>query len=297
MSIDTKDQTEGNAANGNNKPNKNVPSTPNLPNDASVATNASTSNSKARIQNPIGQLQHEGQAALLDAIDAMRARGLSKYVDLPRIIVCGDQSSGKSSVLEALSHIRFPVQDSLCTTFATEISIRRSRDANSGPSVTIEPGPSRTDPDVRARLQNFHMNYASMDDISNVIQEAKKFIANCDPDSTRTFSDDTLKIQVCNPDWPPLTIVDLPGIIHASPLPRKKAETGKGKHAAAEELEDQSEPFDDAAQVQQIVKDHMKEQRTIILAIVSAKNDIQNQVVLKYARELDRTGMRTLGGE
>lgn len=39
----------------------------------------------------------------------------------------------------------------------------------------------------------------------------------------------------------------------------------------------------------------MKEPRSIILAVVSAKNDYVNQIVLKLARATDKSGNRTLG--
>ena len=39
----------------------------------------------------------------------------------------------------------------------------------------------------------------------------------------------------------------------------------------------------------------MRNTRSIILAVVSAKNDYANQVVLKLAREVDPLGKRTLG--
>jgi hypothetical protein len=39
----------------------------------------------------------------------------------------------------------------------------------------------------------------------------------------------------------------------------------------------------------------MSEPRSIIFAVVSAKNDFANQVVLKLARSVDPTGARTLG--
>jgi len=40
--------------------------------------------------------------------------------------VVGDQSTGKSSVLQAVTEIPFPVHDSMCTRFATEIVLERA---------------------------------------------------------------------------------------------------------------------------------------------------------------------------
>lgn len=44
----------------------------------------------------------------LDMIDNLRSIGLYQDIPLPQIAVVGDQSSGKSSVLEAISGIPFP---------------------------------------------------------------------------------------------------------------------------------------------------------------------------------------------
>ena len=61
--------------------------------------------------------QHE---QLLNTIDKIRAQGISRYIDIPQIVVCGDQSSGKSSVLEAVCGLRFEVGDGKipCSSFA-----------------------------------------------------------------------------------------------------------------------------------------------------------------------------------
>ena len=74
------------------------------------------------------RLQTQEQIKLLDVIDALRAEGLSEYTALPQLIICGDQSSGKSSVLEAISGVPFPRKDTLCTRFATEVILRRATD-------------------------------------------------------------------------------------------------------------------------------------------------------------------------
>lgn len=65
-------------------------------------------------------------ADLLEKIDGLFAFKIGEYVDLPQLVVVGDQSSGKSSVLEALTNLLFPRESGLCTRFATQIIFRRS---------------------------------------------------------------------------------------------------------------------------------------------------------------------------
>lgn len=64
--------------------------------------------------------------SLLDKIDKLFACNVGKYIDLPQLIVVGDQSSGKSSVLEGLTGLPFPRDSGLCTRFATQIIFRRA---------------------------------------------------------------------------------------------------------------------------------------------------------------------------
>jgi hypothetical protein len=40
----------------------------------------------------------------LDTIDKIREQGISRYVDIPQIVVYSDQSSGKESVLALNLH-------------------------------------------------------------------------------------------------------------------------------------------------------------------------------------------------
>lgn len=63
--------------------------------------------------------------ALLEKIDKLFACNVGEYVSLPQLVVVGDQSSGKSSVLEGLTKLSFPRDSGLCTRFATQIIFRR----------------------------------------------------------------------------------------------------------------------------------------------------------------------------
>jgi GTPase SAR1 family protein len=46
--------------------------------------------------------------------------------DEMQLVVVGDQSSGKSSVLQAITKLPFPVDDKMCTRFPTEVALQRS---------------------------------------------------------------------------------------------------------------------------------------------------------------------------
>ncbi|KAL2816575.1 P-loop containing nucleoside triphosphate hydrolase protein [Aspergillus cavernicola] len=211
------------------------------------------------------------QMQLLDSIDHLRLQGINHYISLPQIIVCGDQSSGKSSVLEAISGVSFPIRNSLCTRFPTELVLRKNVYTNV--TVSIVPHQSRSDQD-RERLLQFHEVLDSFEGLPDLVERAKTAMGIYAHVPGKAFSDDTLRIEVSGPDRPHLTIVDLPGLIHS-----------ETKHQSAADVD----------LVRDIVKTYMEEPRSIILAVVSAKNDVPNQIVLKLAREADPSGARTLG--
>ncbi|KAI0965395.1 P-loop containing nucleoside triphosphate hydrolase protein [Xylaria arbuscula] len=215
-----------------------------------------------------GQLQTQDHRDLLDVIDTLRSRGIGRYVDLPQIIVCGDQSSGKSSVLEAISGLSFPTKDNLCTRFATELILRRSPVV--GVDVHIIPGHDRSE-EEKKKLEAFEYSQEALD-ISDVVEAAKRAMGL--DGSGPVFSTDILRIEISGPTQPHLTIVDLPGLFLAG-----------DKH--------QSEH--DAALVEALVLSYMKKPRSIILAVVSAKSDFALQQVTRHTIALDPKGVRTLG--
>ena len=111
------------------------------------------------------------QGKLLDIIDSLRSQGLSSYISLPQLVVCGDQSAGKSSVLEAISGVAFPTKDNLCTRFATEVVLRR--DAKSSVHVTILPDVDRPD-EEKEELRGFQAPTASLEELPDLVEMAKE---------------------------------------------------------------------------------------------------------------------------
>ncbi|KAL4861527.1 P-loop containing nucleoside triphosphate hydrolase protein [Aspergillus spectabilis] len=216
------------------------------------------------------QLQ-EQQSKLLETLDSLCHLGVGSLPEPPKLVVCGTRSSGKSSVLEAISRIRFPIDDGGCTTFATEIIFRRQSEPNS--KVWIEAGPSRGDKGERERVQASTDGVLSIGEaLPTFIKSAKEFIAARRVDESG-FSDDILKVEISGPDQPNLTLVDLPGLYDYS---------------------GQDEKREGAKLIRKLTKNYMKNPRSIILAIMSATAPFISQDVMTLARRYDPERERTM---
>ncbi|KAF2719333.1 hypothetical protein K431DRAFT_228850 [Polychaeton citri CBS 116435] len=215
------------------------------------------------------ELQSKDHRDLLDIIDSLRSKGINQYVALPEILVCGDQSAGKSSILEAISGMSFPTKDNLCTRFVTELVLRRH--SENGAKASIIPGPERSAGE-REMLTRFDLMIdASSPDLGDLVERAKTAMGLSD---AKVFSTDTLRVELSGPNQPHLTMVDLPGLFRAG---------------------NREQSLKDAVTVRTMVRERMKQTRSIILAVVSANSDFALQEITELARELDPNGMRTLG--
>ena len=224
-------------------------------------------------------LQNVGQRKVLDIVDQLRRSGLSSILKLPQIIVCGNQSSGKSSVLEAISEIPLPRKENLCTRFATEIILKRA-DVS---TITVTITPDKNKPkSEQENIRAFRKTEKTLSRFASIVEEATTLMGLDDIDgpdkvnsaATKAFTRDVLRLEICGPDRPQLTLVDLPGIIQTD------------SKAATEA---------DVALIKDLVRSYMANERTIILAVVSAKDDFNNQPVLRHCRDFDPSGSRTLG--
>ncbi|KAL2872850.1 hypothetical protein SGCOL_012011 [Colletotrichum sp. CLE4] len=201
---------------------------------------------------------------LFDTTDKLSSLGIGKIVNLPQIIVVGDQSSGKSSVLEAISHVKFPVSSGLCTRFATELVLRNGTQRRVKATI-------RFHNDVRP-AQEIWVDFSEGEDIGKVVTAAKEHMGLTD--SNRGFSKDVLRLEVEGPNLYPLTLVDLPRIFH----------TATAKQSA-----------EGRTTVMELVESYMEKKNSIILAVISASNQLANQRVLEEAAKHDPTRERTLG--
>ncbi|CRJ91682.1 hypothetical protein BN1708_009363, partial [Verticillium longisporum] len=194
------------------------------------------------------------------------------------LVVVGDQSSGKSSVLESLTGFAFPRAAGLCTRYATQITSRR--DDSESIDVSIIPHPSSSE--SRAEQLRGFQRSINIEDLAlaEVFADANNAMGirgdGDDPSSTdlTTFSEDILKIVISGPTQQHLTIIDVPGIFRTS----------------TENLTTD----DDILLVRNMVKKYITDQRTIILAVIPCNVDIATQEVLTMAKEVDPDGLLLL---
>ncbi|MBE3044815.1 dynamin family protein [Candidatus Bathyarchaeota archaeon] len=217
----------------------------------------------------LDELNNQEAKALLDTIDNLRALDVGEIVHLPQIIVVGDQSSGKSSVLEAISHVRFPVKGDVCTRFATELVLRKAPELNVDVSIRFSGSGSA----ANRSSEPFRKAGFGRDDLPRLIDEATEKMG-VRSGTTNDFSKDVLHVEVTGPDVPSLTLVDLPGFFHSATA-------------------DQS--LQGKITVDELAKGYMKQNNSIILAVVAANAQLAGQIVLDKCLENDPTRARTMG--
>ncbi|KIW36744.1 uncharacterized protein PV06_11040 [Exophiala oligosperma] len=226
-------------------------------------------------EEPLEGLNSARSTLRLEQIAGLRARGIADHIGLPQLVVSGDQSTGKSSLLEGITGIPFPRQDGLCTRFPTEILLEHTSKGDPIINASVIPSADRTD-EEKQRVVRFHRRLSSFEDLPVVIEDVSRLlgIRGAQSEDGPAFASDVLRIEVRGPVGLHLSIVDVPGLISVS-------------------NEEQTE--DDVEMVHRIVDGYISDPRTIILAVVQAGNDIANQPIIKKSRTFDKEGERTVG--
>ncbi|PGH18719.1 hypothetical protein AJ80_04372 [Polytolypa hystricis UAMH7299] len=218
--------------------------------------------------------------ALLDKIDKLFACNVGSHVALPQLVVVGDQSSGKSSVLEGLTRLPFPRDSGLCTRFATQITFRRA--AQKDIKVSIIPAAEASAEHIdRVKAWSItDLSELNASSFARIMAEVHTVMGlsehqGFDGLPTKTFSKDVLRLEICGPDEAHLSVIDVPGIFKNT----TPGLTTKG----------------DIQIVRDMVQGEMNNPRSVMLTVVPANVDIATQEILEMAKEVDPEGERTLG--
>ncbi|XP_072116133.1 interferon-induced GTP-binding protein Mx3-like isoform X1 [Mobula birostris] len=208
------------------------------------------------MDTPLSSQYEQEVRPCIDLIDSLRGFGVDRDLGLPAIAVIGDQSSGKSSVLEALSGVSLPRGSGIVTRCPLELKLKRVKKEN------VWKG--------RISYRDYSKKLSCAAEVEEEIVKAQNSIAG----QGVGISDELISLEIESTIVPDLTLIDLPGI----------ARVAVG-----------NQPVDIGERIKKLIKKFIQKQETINLVVVPCNVDIATTEALKMAQEVDPTGDRTLG--
>jgi GTP-binding protein EngB required for normal cell division len=172
----------------------------------------------------------------------LKELGIEQTIQLPQICVVGDQSTGKSSLIEALSMIKVPRDAACCTRCPLEVNLIKPEDASQPWSCKVSlvrkydldesanPAPTKRRPlgawVELARAENVPFAESdSKEDVPDLILRAQAATLNPHMRSAtflsrpvsklfkQKFSPNAVRLDIVQHELPSLSFVDLPGLV------------------------------------------------------------------------------------
>ncbi|EIN09829.1 hypothetical protein PUNSTDRAFT_67078 [Punctularia strigosozonata HHB-11173 SS5] len=227
-----------------------------------AATMSSPSDPKAESsENGLNSQQNELMhltRKLIEIRSMLMSIDQSDSLKLPSIVVIGSQSSGKSSVLEAIvGHEFLPKGNNMVTRRPIELTLVHT------------PAKDGKVPEEYGEFPS--LGIRKMTDFNNIQKTLTDL--NLAVPSSEAVSDDPIDLRIYSPYVPDLTLIDLPGYVQIASL--DQPETLKEK-------------------ISSLCEKYIREPN-IILAVCAADVDLANSPALRASRKVDPLGLRTIG--
>eukprot|EP00398_MALV-I-01_sp_L67-1_P000395 gene395-835_t len=234
----------------------------------------------------------EGCGAFVDLsiLADLRSVGVDQEIDLPRIAIIGKQSSGKSSVIEALTNISLPRNSGTCTRCPIEVSTSKT-DQEWHCTIQLRFSRDKNEKPLKTPLNIDFKTLSDPDEVADAISKAQTtllrgtekvnddstedILAECHGDGPLecSFSTNVVVVSIRGKDEEDLMLTDLPGLIQAT---------------------DKEEDKKYIAIIKEMCVKYVKPANTIILQCFTCSDDMNNQEVRQLAREVDKEGKRTI---
>ncbi|KAJ6691067.1 DYNAMIN 3A-LIKE PROTEIN [Salix koriyanagi] len=193
--------------------------------------------------------------------DIFAQLGSQSTIELPQVAVVGSQSSGKSSVLEALVGRDFlPRGNEICTRRPLVLQLLQTKKKGDGTGEE-EWG------------EFLHLPGKRFYDFSEIRSEIQAETAK-EAGGNKGVSDKQIRLKIFSPNVLDITLVDLPGIT--------KVPVG-------------DQPSDIEARIRTMIMSYIKKPSCLILAVTAANSDLANSDALQIAGNADPDGYRTIG--
>ncbi|KAH7165725.1 P-loop containing nucleoside triphosphate hydrolase protein [Dactylonectria macrodidyma] len=218
---------------------------------------------------------------LFEAIDDLQKFECSKKLEIPQLIVVGGQSSGKSSLLQRLTGIPFPVGAGCCTRFPTRITSKRTpRGTKDCFRITIEPaevtirGLEKAPETIRDYICTGETFTAEVF-VEAVNEVSSKYIGirHGKTAESNNFAAEVLKVELSGPNRPYFSILDLPGHFNSTYEVNKQ----------------------DQAKIEEMIIEYMEKPENTVICVLDASSDLSHQPILELAHDHIEDRGRILG--
>uniref|UniRef100_A0A1I8FW14 Dynamin-type G domain-containing protein n=1 Tax=Macrostomum lignano TaxID=282301 RepID=A0A1I8FW14_9PLAT len=206
----------------------------------------------------LSQQYRERIRPVLNSIDRLRSHGLQNELRLPTVAVVGDQSVGKSSVLEAISGVDLPRGSGIVTRCPLQLSMRSKPTGDWTGRISYQ----------NRKGEHVEREISKKCEVDEMVRKVQNEITG----DSNGVSTEQIDLTIESADVSDLTLVDLPGIARYSEKNPKINEVTK-----------------------QLILSYISQDQVIILVVVPCSVDIETVEAIALAKQVDPGGTRTIG--
>lgn len=214
-----------------------------------------------------GPAASASRTKMLAVGDAVAAAGLDLQV--PKVVVVGTQSSGKSSFLNKVIGLDLlPTGRDMVTRAPLKLEMRRSTGAAQAEFGRYDGG------QWLAVLPTIELaeNPGAPDQVKAGIESLTRQAAG----ESKGVTNQVLHLRVWSPQAPDVSLVDLPGLTVVA-------------------CRDRGQPADIQQRIRAIALEQIRDPDALVVCVMAARPDLETDLALGLVKEVDPQGARTLG--
>ena len=191
-------------------------------------------------------------------------------IEIPRLVVVGSQSSGKSSLLNSILGMDIlPTGNNMVTRSPLQLELIQTKTGNQAIFGTYKEG-------VWIENEAIDISYPDITpEQKNQINNKIEVITRSNAGEEMNITNIPIYLRIRSPFVPNLSLVDLPGLTMVA-------------------CTDKGQPKDIKEQIRAMIGEYIKSPKTIILAVMPARTDIEADIALDLIKEYDPNGNRTV---